>query len=227
MGEVYIVAGCKPWTAGAYLELAAILPGIWRFVEIPAELERLLSTYEQPTIFFLHWSWKVTKRVTDEYECIAFHMTALPYGRGGSPLQNLILRGCESTMLTAFRMTDELNAGPVYFKLPLSLQGNAEEIYERAMRVAVVMISVLVFNVTEPTPQYGTPEHFTCRTRQESEIPDGLSPAKLHNFIRMLDAPTYPVAFLNAKGFRFEFKDAEYDGDTVKCKVEIFEANRS
>ncbi len=27
-----------------------------------------------------------------KFECVCFHMTDVPYGRGGSPLQNLIIR---------------------------------------------------------------------------------------------------------------------------------------
>ena len=225
MNEVYIVAGCKPWTVKAFSELVVMLPGNWLLVENPTELRQLLPLLvKRPKyIFFLHWSWRVAKEIVDEHECIAFHMTDLPYGRGGSPLQNLILRGHESTMVTAFKMTNELDAGPVYLKLPLSLHGRAEEVYERAMRVAVIMISTFVFNKMEPTPQYGKPEYFTRRTFQESEIPDDLSLAKLYDFIRMLDAPTYPAAFLDAKGFRFEFKDAEHSDNTIKCKVEIRE----
>lgn len=228
MNEVYIVAGCKPWAVKAFRELETMLPGSWWMAKDPPALKHLLALLAERRkyIFFLHWSWKVTKEIIDEHECVAFHMTDLPYGRGGTPLQNLILRGHTLTMLTAFRMTDELDAGPVYFKLPLSLQGNAEEIYKRAMRVAVIMVSMLVFNRMEPTPQYGAPEYFTRRTDQESEIPDDPSLAKLYelyDFIRMLDAQTYPAAFLDAKGFRFEFKDAEHDGDTIKCKVEIRE----
>ncbi len=37
------------------------------------------------------------------------HMTDVPYGRGGSPLQNLIARGHTSTKLTAMRMTAEVD----------------------------------------------------------------------------------------------------------------------
>ncbi len=56
-------------------------------------------------------------------------MTDLPYGRGGSPLQNLIQRGHTSTMLTALRCGAGLDTGDVYLKQPLSLHGSAEEIF--------------------------------------------------------------------------------------------------
>ena len=52
-----------------------------------------LSKIKPKYIFFPHWSWKVNKEIFENYECIAFHTAPLPYGRGGSPIQNLIIRG--------------------------------------------------------------------------------------------------------------------------------------
>ena len=43
-------------------------------------------------------------------------MTDLPYGRGGSPLQNLIINGHKETMMSALRCVQELDAGPIYLK---------------------------------------------------------------------------------------------------------------
>ena len=37
-------------------------------------------------IFIPHWSYIIPSAIFERYECIVFHMTDLPYGRGGSPL---------------------------------------------------------------------------------------------------------------------------------------------
>ena len=60
-------------------------------------------------------------------------MTDLPFGRGGSPLQNLITRGISKTKISALRCNEEIDAGPIYLKRPLSLHGSAEEIYQLAI----------------------------------------------------------------------------------------------
>lgn len=44
-------------------------------------------------IFIPHWSYIIEEKIYSNFECIVFHMTDLPFGRGGSPLQNLIIRG--------------------------------------------------------------------------------------------------------------------------------------
>jgi methionyl-tRNA formyltransferase len=116
------------------------------FVRLPSPQELGRSRY----IFFPFWSHKVPKEITDKYECVCFHMTDVPYGRGGSPLQNLILRGHTETVISALRMTDEMDAGPVYMKRPLSLEGSAQEIYERAAGIISGMMREIA--ETEPTP---------------------------------------------------------------------------
>ena len=82
-------------------------------------------------VFFPHWSWKIPQAVFDKFECIIFHMTDVPFGRGGSPLQNLIVRGIQNTKLTALRCAAEMDAGDVYLKCDLSLEGSAEQILRR------------------------------------------------------------------------------------------------
>ena len=67
-------------------------------------------------------------------------MTDLPFGRGGSPLQNLIERGIYETKLSALRCCKELDGGDIYLKRPLSLWGTAEEIYLRAAELTKEMM---------------------------------------------------------------------------------------
>ncbi len=67
-------------------------------------------------IFFTHWSWLIPKNIYEDFECIVFHMTDLPYGRGGSPLQNLILKKVYNTKISALRVEKELDAGEIYLK---------------------------------------------------------------------------------------------------------------
>ncbi len=56
------------------------------------EVSKLLE-FSPRYIFFPHWSWIIPKEIYEKFECVIFHMTDLPFGRGGSPLQNLIVRG--------------------------------------------------------------------------------------------------------------------------------------
>lgn len=214
---VYIVAGSKPWNRKVFDEVISKLPGKWYFVSSPQELtldsvKRINPRY----IFFLYWSWKVPDEIINNYECVCFHMTDVPYGRGGSPLQNLIIRGHRHTKLTALRMTQEFDAGPVYLKKDLCLEGNAEEIYIRAAYLAAEMLKRIIKEQPEPVLQVGEPTVFKRRKPEESEIPELDSLQALYDFIRMLDAEGYPHAFIKHRGFLYEFSRAAlYDGRIV------------
>ena len=49
-----------------------------------------LARIKPKYIFFPHWSYKVKDKIINKYNCICFHTAPLPFGRGGSPIQNLI-----------------------------------------------------------------------------------------------------------------------------------------
>jgi methionyl-tRNA formyltransferase len=211
---VYLVAGCKPWNQRVFAERLRDQPGDWRFVGSRDELtvERVAELRPR-YIFFLHWSWMVPAEILAAAECVCFHMTDVPYGRGGSPLQNLIARGHRETKLTALRMTAELDAGPVYLKAPLSLEGGAEEIYIRAAELSAELAATIARLCPEPQPQAGEPVVFKRRRPEESRMPALPDLPALHDFIRMLDADGYPRAYLEHAGFRYEFsRVTRYEG---------------
>jgi methionyl-tRNA formyltransferase len=81
---------------------------------------------ETETIFFVHWHWKIPPEIHGKYNCIGFHATDLPFGRGGSPIKNLLKLGYKKTKITAFRIVEEMDAGPIYLKKTLSLKGTED-----------------------------------------------------------------------------------------------------
>ena len=131
-----------------------------------------LDKIEPDYIFFPHWSYLVPEEIYKKFECINFHMTDLPYGRGGSPLQNLIVRGHQETKLSAIRCVKELDAGPIYLREKLSLNGSAEEIFIRASRLIESMIVKILSE--QPIPidqdQKGEVTAFKRRTPEQSEM---------------------------------------------------------
>jgi methionyl-tRNA formyltransferase len=219
--QQYIVAGCKPWNRSIFNEIISSYPGEWKYVSSPGQLANTLSIWKPIYIFFLHWSWIVPVEIINNYECVCFHMTDVPYGRGGSPLQNLIARGHRKTKLTALQMVEELDAGPVYKKCDLSLEGNAEEIYIRAGTLSAEMIHYIIHNQPTPVPQNGNATAFKRRSPKQSAIPKLNSLSKLYDFIRMLDAEGYPHSYFEYKGFRYEFRRAAFYDGMIKADVTI------
>ena len=154
-------------------------------------------------------------------------MTDVPYGRGGSPLQNLISRGHRKTQLTALQMTAEFDAGPVYKKRELSLEGGtAEEIFQRASRLSCEMALEISTGQPTPTEQAGEVVLFSRRKPAESQLPvRHMDLSSVFDHIRMLDAEGYPKAFLEVGDLRFEFSRAAlyYNGIEADVKITIID----
>ena len=97
----FIIASSKPWHHAEFENISRRQLGAWFYVSCSAELEACLKKITPRYIFFLHWDWRVPDVIWQQHECVCFHMTDVPYGRGGSPLQNLILEGRGETKVTA------------------------------------------------------------------------------------------------------------------------------
>lgn len=172
-------------------------------------------------IFFPHWSYLIPAEVYENFRCVIFHMTDLPFGRGGSPLQNLIVRGVYETKITALRCIKELDAGPVYGKRALSLWGSAEEIYLRAAEITKEMMIDLVRENPVPQEQTGASVVFKRRRPKDGDIGELSNLAQIFDYIRMLDAEGYPPAFLRVNRLRMEFSRASRKAGCILADVKI------
>lgn len=224
---LYILAASKPFYKDIFEYPQGAPTDQWCWVENREELYEALARCKSIRyIFFLHWNWYVEQSVWEKYECVCFHMTDVPYGRGGSPLQNLILRGHTETKVSALRMVDEMDAGPVYVKRSVSLEGTAEEIYRRVGRCSLEIIDWMIKDNPKPCPQVGKPVCFDRRKPGQSEMPKDIGLDQLYDFIRMLDAPTYPHAFIVHGDYILEFDSATRMDEHVEARVRFKKANR-
>jgi methionyl-tRNA formyltransferase len=207
--STYVLATSRPWYENLATRLARRTGRHFVLITRKEDLtiERL-RTLSPRYVFFPHWSYLIPEEIHTQFECVMFHMTDLPYGRGGSPLQNLILRKREETQITAFRCVAELDAGPIYFKRPLCLHGSsAYEIFSRAARIIESMIETIIEKQPEPIPQQGQVVMFQRRKPFESDLLRAqISDIEdIYDFIRMLDCDGYPRAFLDFHDYRIEF----------------------
>ncbi len=222
-----LIATIKSWNIKNALQFKKKFSSIYN-VKIISDKKNLdidiIDKLHPRYIFFPHWSWIIPENVYKKYECVVFHMTDLPFGRGGSPLQNLILRGIKKTKISALRVVKKLDAGSIYLKKPLSLVGSAENIYKRASKIIFEeMIPYIIINKPKPVPQIGKVIYFKRRKPEESRIPENIDLNGVYNYIRMLDAEGYPSAFLEIRNLKFEFKNAKKKNKNVEAKVCIME----
>lgn len=212
----YILVSEKKWHDELFSSLEQSIPGNWIRVKTREEFDLVILERINPEkIFIPHWSYIIPKSIFEKFECIVFHMTDLPFGRGGSPLQNLIDLGFEQTKISALRVTSELDAGPIYCKNNLSLLGTAEEIFIRSTRIVGEMIHEMIDENLEPKEQEGEAYVFKRRKPEDGDISKLTNLNKVYDYIRMLDADSYPPAFLETESFRFEFSRASIKANEI------------
>lgn len=218
----YVVVTNRPWYKEMAQRLARLLNNDFILIDQKEKLTvETLKKHKPKWVFFPHWSYLIPAEIYENFECIIFHMTDLPFGRGGSPLQNLISRGIYETKISALKCQAEIDAGPIYLKAPLSLYGTAEEIYMRASRTIEEMICLMIKENPAPNNQEGQPTVFRRRKPEESNI-EGLNDLQsVFDNIRMVDAEGYPKAFLDAKYLHFEFERASWKEGRIKADVTI------
>ncbi len=218
----YIIATIKPWNIKAYHENIDSLPGKWHLITDKDQLTPdLIEKINPRYIFFPHWSWIVPPEITEQFDCVCFHMTDVPYGRGGSPLQNLIARGHNATKLTALKMVDKPDAGAFYMKKDLSLKESAQEIFERSVPIVYEMIKEIVETTPTPQEQSGDITIFKRRTPDMSLLPQQGNLSDIYDHIRMLDADGYPNAFIENGEFQINFTDAQEHDGFIEARVKI------
>jgi methionyl-tRNA formyltransferase len=221
--STYIILSEKSWNSSLLQELSTKTDGNWVFINKRSEFNIVnLDSIKPVKIFIPHWSYIIPDEIFEKYECVVFHMTDLPFGRGGSPLQNLIVLGKEETKISALKVVKELDAGPIYLKNKLSLNGTAEEIFIKANSIIELMIIEIINKELKPYEQKGVVVHFKRRKPKDSNITNLKNIKDIYNYIRMLDAEGYPKAFIENKYFKFEFSNATVkDGEEIKAEIRI------
>lgn len=182
----------------------------------------LCQSFSPDWIFIPHFSYMISEEIFENFRCVVFHITDLPYGRGGSPLQNLIVRGHKETMISAISVSKDVDAGDIYLKRPLNLNGSAEEIFIRATSVIEVMIKEIIKKEPKPNKQNGKVVKFNRRKPEDGNINNLNYLNEVYDYIRMLDCEGYPKAFIETENFKFEFTRASLKADkSITADVRI------
>ena len=183
----------------------------------------MVKEFKPDIIFVPHWNWIIPKAIYSKYKTIIFHMTDLPFGRGGSPLQNLLSRGIYTTQISAIKCVKNLDAGPVYCKEEFNLHfGSAQEILTEMSNIIFdKMIPYIIEKNPKPQPQKGKVTEFKRRKPKESNVRQLKELVQMYDWIRMLDGEGYPPAYIETPNFRIEFTDAKIKHSEViaKCRI--------
>lgn len=210
----YILLSAKSWHDEVFQNLSKREGEEWIRISDKEDFSfDKLEEIRPDRVFIPHWSYIIPREIFETFECIVFHMTDLPYGRGGSPLQNLIARGHWDTKISAIRVDEGIDIGKLYLKAPLSLLGTAQEIFLRSGVIIGSMIITIIEEDPQPVAQQGEAVNFRRRKLNDGDISGLVEIEKVFDFIRMLDCEGYPPAFLETEKFKFEFSRATLKAD--------------
>ncbi|EDZ60986.1 chain A, Methionyl-Trna Formyltransferase From Clostridium Thermocellum [Candidatus Pelagibacter sp. HTCC7211] len=175
-------------------------------------------------IFFIFWSKIIPKKVFSNFLCIQFHSSDLPKFKGGSPIQNQILKKIYKTKISAFKINNKIDSGDICMKSNISLTGKAENIYKNIEKKSLGMILKLSKKKKISfKKQTGKSSFYYRRNSYQSNLSYVINKklVDIFDFIRMLDASNYPKAFYKLGNKKIELTDVSLNNQFVKGKFII------
>lgn len=178
-------------------------------------------------IFFPHVSEIIPKEIYENFLCIGFHTGDLPADRGGSPIQNKILTKRYITNVSAFRITEEIDGGPIYSQHVIDLsEGTIIDILHNLSKICAKIIFDIVLNPPIPIYQNGKVEVKIRRKPIDSLLPqNSVGLRSLYDHIRMVDGLDYPRAFIKWGDNIIEFTSAKIEDGKLTASCEIRKQN--
>jgi methionyl-tRNA formyltransferase len=222
-----VIAASKSWFSN-YEEIGKLsdLQILWLRNREDLQLEKLIE-FKPEYVFFPHWNWVIDKSIYNTFKCIVFHTAPLPYGRGGSPIQNLILEGFKTSPVNAILVGEEIDAGDILGSREVSLDGKLSEIFTRISGIVIELILEITSGEFVSVPQSGIPVIFKRRTGTDNQIPStNIGLVDLYDRIRMLDSPDYPKAYIAQGNFVVEFFNAHLVDGTLAAQA-IFKVKQN
>lgn len=140
---------------------------------------------------------------------IVVHPSALPKGKGFSPLTWQILEGKNRIPITLFEAVEDVDAGDIYFQDVTEFEGHElnEELKQKQGEKTLKLILKFLdsYNNLKGIKQKGESSFYPRRRPEDSEIDIDKTIRELFNKFRVADNDRYPL-FFKHKGHRYILK---------------------
>lgn len=131
---------------------------------------------------------------------IVIHASDLPNGKGMSPLTWQVLEGRDSIIFSLFEAVPELDAGDIYIKKELKLNGTelVDELRDLQVQMTLDLVIEYINNYETivPTPQEGDGFQYNKRGPKDSELDLNKTLDEQFNLLRVCDNEAYPAFFI-------------------------------
>ncbi|GFZ77938.1 hypothetical protein GCM10010978_19450 [Compostibacillus humi] len=172
---------------------------------------------EGDIVFILSYSKILTPDILKKNKHnLVVHESALPKGRGWSPLTWQILEGKNEVPIVLFEAEEKVDSGAIYLEDKLIFDGTEliDEIREQQARKSIELCLKFVSNydevITSRRIPIGTPTYYRRRTPEDSELNIYKSIAEQFNLLRVADNEKYPAFFvIHGKKYYLRIEEAK------------------
>lgn len=168
--------------------------------------------------FFLSCERLIKKPIRDRNaHSLVVHSSALPEGKGWSPMTWAILEGENELTNTLFEAVDAVDAGDIYMQNTIQFDGHEllDELHDKQGKGICQLILSFIDAYPDVTayPQEGEETFFDRRNPLDSELDTSKTIAEQFDLLRVVDNKKYP-AFFRHRGHTYRLtieKDMNHD----------------
>ena len=179
-------------------------------------LNKKIKSINPDFILFYGWSWIIKKISFSKYNCLMLHPSLLPKFRGGSPIQNQIIRNIKKSAVTIFKINEIIDGGDILYQSKLSLKGSLDDIFQRMSEIGFKGTQKILNSkkINQKKQNHSKDTQYKRRKPEESEITvkelKKSNPVYIYNKLRMLADP-YPNPFIKIKKKKLIIKAFKID----------------
>ena len=140
---------------------------------------------------------------------LVIHESALPSGRGWSPVAWQVFEGRNEIPVVLFDAREELDSGPIYLRDVIKLSGTellSEIKHKQGLKtVEMVLRFLTLWPELKPVEQKGGPTFYKRRDHKDDMLDVNKTIAENFDHLRIVDNEKYP-AWLELRGRKFKLK---------------------
>lgn len=167
---------------------------------------------ERDVAFFLSCSALIsTERLALHAHNLVVHASALPSGRGWSPLTWQVLEGRDEIPVTLFEALEKVDSGPIYVQSLVRFTGSEllvemhEKLASEIARLCILFIERFPLILAEARPQHGEATYYQRRRWTDSKLDVESTIASQFSLLRVVDNDRYP-AYFDMCGHRYRLR---------------------
>lgn len=215
--KVNIIIASKSWLMDSIDALQQNLEAFGHEVEVVTRPEEL----GRGDILFIlsYWNLLSDEALSKHVHNLVVHESALPEGKGWSPLTWQVLEGKSNIPITLFEATNEVDAGDIYLRAQIYLEGHELIDGIRSLQAQATFDLCKEFVMQYPQivstkqAQSGEETYYPRRGTKDSRLDLELSLSDQFNLLRVVDNDSYPAFF--------EYNNNRYVLKIEKCNEDI------